>query len=236
MNELKGMLKTLLIGCLIVGGAICFIMYKGNGYTYLPNKDKYTKPIELNEEEIAITEMYSETLSNKMTKESAKELETKIETYIAETEKKYNGDVTLHRFDVLKNDYKDNIKRHLEISLDLKEKAEKRRIEEEKKRIEEEKEFQENLVRFKKNCSQKGSNFDDSETVFRQLTKNQIKRMFLGKIEIGDPLCMVVGMPGVYKVDISKYRRGTVYHFYKRTFGPYSYVTVTNGFVDYTNK
>lgn len=223
METVKGMLKVLLVTAVIIAGAICVAMIEGN------KKPKRTPVVVLNNEEIAIKNMYNATLSNKMTEEWAKELEKNIETFIVEIHNKYGEDVQLKQFNALENEYKDNIKRHLDFSIKIREEAEK-------KQIEKEKIFSQNLIKFKKNCRLKGKTFKNPENELKSLTKNQTLRMFSGNLKIGDSLAMALGSPGKYRVTISKSHYGEVFHMYGEDYSKYSYITITNGFIDYINQ
>ena len=223
MDTIKGMLKVLLVSSIIIGGAIGIAIIEGN------EKPKQTTVIALNEDELAIKKMYNSTLSNRMTEEWAKELEQNIEVFIADTYIKYGSNVKLKGFDALKNEYKDNIKRHLDFSIKIREEAEK-------KRIEEEKQFQENLIKFNKNCLNKGKTFKHPESVLKSLNKNQIRRMFVGNLQIGDPLAMALGSPGKYRITISKSKYSEIVHMYGRDYAIYNYITVNNGNIDYMSK
>ena len=225
MDTFKGWLKVMIIFIVVIGGMMFLSTKMTSKIEYQNAHDPhYVKP--KTELEKKIDSLIDRTLKNTLYPESAENLKNEIAEFIADTIIKHGPDVSARRFDVLQRDYISNIDDHLQISIELREK-------EEKERIERQKIITERANQLQKNASLKGKSFKLPKQALRALSESQIKRMFTGNLQLGDPKTMAIGMPGKYKISITKSRYGEVLHLYSRGNTKYDYITITNGIVDY---
>ena len=225
MDTFKGWLKVMIIFIVVIGGMMFLSTKMTSKIEYQNAHDPhYVKP--KTELEKKIDSLIDRTLKNTLYPESAENLKNEIAEFIADTIIKHGSDVPARRFDVLQRDYISNIDEHLQISIELREK-------EEKERIKRQKILAERAIQLQENASLKGKSFQLPKQTLRSLSESQIKRMFAGILQLGDPKCMAIGMPGRYKVSTTKSNHGETMYLYTRGNNRYDYIVITNGVVDY---